>query len=371
MIIRNLIIAFTTMAGIANLAYAHDVDRGMPKLSGFATLGISHSSEHRGDYVLDGTVPKGAGLSHDWAFGNDSRVGAQISAGLTSSVSAVLQVISEYQHDSTYRPAVEWANIKYSFTPDFYIRAGRIALPTFLNSDTRKVGYSYPWIHPPTDIYRQLAITNSDGIDTMFRFDIGVATNAVRAIYGRNEIDRATSTSTSRGLWGVFDTVEQGPTTLHVGYQERETSTYSNSTGLTGPWTWNRDESLGANYDPGNWFITSEWIKRESSYKKIAWFVSAGLRIGNFTPYFNYGRDSAPSYSSTPTASSVRLATRSQNTTSIGTRYDFKRNADFKLQYDLIRTSDDSNGYLTNVPTGITLHGDRFHVFSAVFDFLF
>jgi hypothetical protein len=47
------------------------------------------------------------------------------------------------------------------------------------------------------------------------------------------------------------------------------------------------------------------------------------------------------------------------------------RNYDFKVQYDQVQLSNDSNGYLINVPTGVTLYGSKFHVISAVVDFVF
>jgi hypothetical protein len=47
------------------------------------------------------------------------------------------------------------------------------------------------------------------------------------------------------------------------------------------------------------------------------------------------------------------------------------RNYDFKFQYDQVRLSSNSNGYLINVPPGVILHGSRFYVISAVVDFVF
>ena len=348
--------------------------RPMFKFGGFGTLGVNHSSQKLADYVLDSTIPKGAGRSNDWALGNDSRIGVQATANVTPKVSAVLQVISEYQADSTYRPSIEWANMKYSFTPDAYLRAGRIALPTFLNSDSRDVGYSYPWVHPPVGLYRQLAITNSDGIDAMYRFEILNIENSIRAMCGRNTIDRPTSTSTSRGMWGFFDTLEYGPATFRVGYQERESSSHSHLTGVTGAWIRNSDLSIGARYDLGNWFAMSEWIQRKSTTKVDAMYLSAGYRMDKFIPYLIYSKNRPASFLSgfpAPTATAIQSAKKSQSTISLGVRWDFMKNADAKLQFDQIHLSDDSNGYLANVPAGVTLYGTKFHVISAVLDFLF
>ena len=350
------------------------VSKPMFKIGGYGSLGIAHSSQSLGDYVLDGTHPKGPGRSSDWSFNNDSRIGVQASADFTPNITAVLQLDYEYQAGGSYDTDVEWANIKYAFTPNAYIRVGRIVLPTFLFSNNIKVGYSYPWVHPPIDLYRQLPMTNSDGVDAAYRFEIGEAWNSIRVVLGKGEIERATSTSTSRGLWGIFDTFEYGPTTMHIGYQERKSSSYNKLTGVTGEWIKNSDLSVGASYDVNDWFAMSEWIQRKSTTKLQAMYVSAGLHVSKVTPYLTYSQNSPASFLTgfpPPTAAAIQNAKRSEKTVSLGMRWDFMKNTDIKLQLDQVHLGSDSNGYLDNVPAGVVLYGDRFYVISTVVDFVF
>lgn len=369
---------FIALLGIFTcLTNAQAAETDQPKFTfgGFGSLGVSHSSMRLGDYTLDSTMPKGAGLSDDWSTGNDSRIAGHLAAKFTPKVSAVLQVVSEYHTPNTYQPEIEWANVKYAFTPDAYIRVGRIAVPTFLDSNNRDVGYSYVWIHPPVELYRQLAITSSDGVDAMYRFEIGDVGNTIKAIiYGENTIERSTSKSISKDMWGIFDTIEYGPTTTHVGYQERLAASQNLQTGVTGAWVRNSDLSVGVNYDPGNWFAMSEWIQRKSTTKISAMYVSAGYRVKKFTPYLTYSQNSRGSFLPgfpPPSSNSIQLANRSQSTVSLGVRWDFMKNTDFKLQYDQVKLSDNSNGFLANVPANVSLYGAKFHVLSAVVDFIF
>jgi len=361
---------------IAINAKAEVTETGKPKVTfdGFGSLGVSHSSMKSGDYVLDSSIPKGTALSEDWSFGNDSRIAVHLAADFTPKISAVLQLVSEYHTPNTYEPEVEWANVKYAFTPDLYIRFGRIALPTFMHSDNRDVGYTYVWIHPPLELYRQLPISHSDGVDGMYRVQIGESMNSIKAIlYGENTLERENSTSKSKDMWGIFDTIELGPTTAHVGYQERLAAT-ENSQGVTGPWIRNSDLSLGLQYDPGDWFVISEWIQRKSTTKISAMYVSGGYRVKKFTPYVTYAQNSPGSFLPgypPPSPSSITRAERAQRAVSLGVRWDFMKNADLKLQYDQVKLSDNSNGFLANVPTGVILYGEQFHVISAVFDFIF
>ncbi len=344
------------------------------KLGGFGTLGLSHSSQDLGDYVVDGSLPSGPGRSSDWSTTNNSGIAAHLNADFSPKISALLQIDSEYHADGTYQPEVEWFSVKYAFTPNFYLRAGRIALPTFMDSENRDVGYSYTWVTPPVDLYHQLSIPSSDGLDAMYRSEIGDAVNTVKAIFGRNTFDRPNSVTTSRDMWGIFDTIEYGQTTFHAGYQQRTSSVQYVSTGVNGAWIQNSDISLGVSYDPGDWFAMSEWIQRRANYVSSAMYVSAGYRIRRFTPYVTYSQNSPGSFvqpSPPPTTVAIQLASRAQSTDSLGVRWDFMRNYDLKLQYDRVTLGDQSNGYLINVPPNVVLYGTTFHVISAVVDFVF
>jgi len=374
MAIKLRLILLLLLAAVAVDAKAVESEQPMFKFSGFGSLGLSHSSQSQGDYVQDSGIPKGPGLSENWSTANDSRIAMHLTADFSPKISAVLQVISEYHVENTFQPEVEWANVKYAFTPDIYIRFGRTELPTFLDSKNKDVGYSYPWVRPPLELYHQLAISNSDGIDAMYRQEIGEARNSIKAILGRSEIERTSSSSISRDIWGIFDIVEYGPATLSIGYQERESASKSNTTGVTGAWVRNSDLSIGASYDPGSWFVISEWVQRQSTYKIGAMYVSAGYRVNKFTPYLTYSQNSPGSFLPgfpAPSPNSIRLANRAQSTVSAGVRWDFRNNADLKLQYDQVKLSNNSNGFLLNVPAGVNLYGTRFHVITAVADFIF
>lgn len=103
----------------------------MFSFSGFGTLGAVHSNEDHADFTSV-LKPNGAGYTHRWSTDVDSRIAGQINARFTSRLSAMVQVISEQLADNTYRPHVEWANLKYQPTPQISFRAGRIVLPALL-----------------------------------------------------------------------------------------------------------------------------------------------------------------------------------------------------------------------------------------------
>jgi hypothetical protein len=375
---RYYFIALLGIFACITNAKAAETDQPKVTFGGFGSLGVSHSSMRFGDYTLDSSIPTGSGLSEDWSTTNDSRIAGHMAAQITPTVSVVLQVDSEYHTGNTYEPEVEFVNVKYVFAPNAYIRVGRIALPTFLESENRDVGYTYAWIHPPVEVYRQEQITHSDGVDANYRLQIGEMGNSIKAVYGRSTIatndSPATSTLSSKHLWGIFDTFEYGQTTIHAGYQERNTNSGYLLTGQTGTWVKDSDLSVGVQYDTGDWFAMSEWIQRKSTTKISAMYISTGYRVKKFTPYLIYSQNSPGSFLPgfpPPSSNGILLTNRSQSTVSLGVRWDFRRNTDFKLQYDQVKLSDNSNGYLANVPANVSLYGTKFHVISAVVDFVF
>jgi hypothetical protein len=379
--------------------------------SAFGTLGVVHSSEQQADFAVGPFQPNGAGYTHSWSAAVDSLIGGQISARITPELSAVLQVIAEQNYDGTYRPRVEWANIKYQFTPDLSVRVGRVELPTFLFSDTRKVGYTYPWVRPPIEVYGLVPITDSDGADFSYRLSIGDLTNTTQGSYvqldAQQPYDRGAAIS--RESFNIANTIEYQSLTFRLSYQHARLTITSldgllDSFRMFGPQgiaiadRYNSDnkpietEIIGAEYDPGHWFVISEWgHARFNSFlgEVTAWYASGGYRMGKFTPYLTYAHEGAASNSDpgltlaglppalvglaaglNAAVNTVLESIPTQTTDSIGVRWDFMKNLDLKLQADHTRLGADSSGTLINVQPGFRL-GSTINLFSVAVNFVF
>ncbi|HEY3697860.1 MAG TPA: hypothetical protein VGK97_00910 [Spongiibacteraceae bacterium] len=414
-------IAFASMHSA--LSQADTSDQSMFSFRGFGTVGVVHSSEKGADYV--GTVfqPNGAGRTHEWDMNVDSKLGAQVTATFSDKFSAVIQAVSQHQYDNSYRPLIEWANVKYQATSELSIRAGRIVLPSFLISDSRLVGYANPWIRPPEEVYFIASITNNDGADITYRSQIGDATNSLQAFYGSNTTHAPTSTVKSKPSWGLNDSVELGSLTLRAGYisskldlnvRELEPllsgldqfgdaavafgfqSAGNQAHAMADKYSLSDIQvhiyTLGANYDPGNWFVMAEVAKFDAEgflADSKAGYVTGGYRFGKFTPYVTIAKvksdsttedgistaglpgafaDGATSLNAGINAVLPNFP-KSQKSASIGVRWDFMRSADLKVQYDRLSLEDDTTGRLTNAETGFD--GGKVNVISAAIDFVF
>lgn len=360
----------TAMASLATAAEPSDpADSGnintptqpMFSLNGFGTVEQAHSSARYGDYAFDNLQPLGIGRSRNWSGDADSRIGIQLTSNITPQLSGVLQIVSEYRWNDTYSPFVNWANLKYAFTPDFSVRVGRIALASFLASDSRKIGFSNITARPPVEVYSLLALKTSDGIDAVYRTHFDDITDSTTILYGKATVTNVRGVDIhSTDVWGIFNTLEYGATTLHAAYQERNVDNQNPPLG--------KFMSVGFNYDPGNWFASGEWVKainfnaNKLKIPRVAWDLSGGRRFGDFAPYITISA-LCPEVNT----GMIPIAQRSYST---GIRWDFMRNTDLKLQLDHVRLGEGSYGTLLNVAPG-SPKGGQFNVVSLVADFIF
>ena len=79
-----------------------------------------------------------------------------------------IRVIGKMVWSDNFDLEADWAFASYSFSDQVQVRIGKIKLPTFLVSDFIEVGYSYPWIRPPQEVYTGNPITSIVGGDLLF-----------------------------------------------------------------------------------------------------------------------------------------------------------------------------------------------------------
>ncbi|CAH0258133.1 hypothetical protein SRABI118_03142 [Massilia sp. Bi118] len=396
-------------------AAAHAQDDGAAgpawTLSGFGTIGAAHSSERNGDYTANVLKANGAGATRSWSANVDSRLGAQLDLRFTKAWSAVLQVVSEQGLDNSYRPRVEWANLKYQATPDLALRFGRIALPMFLTADYRKVGYIYPWVRPPVEGYGALPFTSSDGVDATLRWSAGAVQNSSQLFYGRDDVRLIDPLrATARGIVGISNTSDWGALSVRANLIRAEITTDIGSAlfdayeaagpaGVAIARNYRIDHkhatiaSIGMNYDPGRWFLMAEASRTRSASllgSTRSMYASAGLRIRSFTPYLSIAQARAVSAThedglptaGLPPAAAAQLAQLNgglnlllatipqQDTQALGVRWDLAANAALKLQYDRVTPRLGSRGTLINL-TPAFRSGQTAHVTSVALDFVY
>ncbi len=332
-------------------------------LSGFGTLGAVYSDYRQADFTGQFIQPRGAGFTRTLTPTPDSDLGGQIDVNDGNGLSGVLQVLSRDNEEGNFRPGIEWANIKYSFTSDLAVRAGRTLLPTYERSDSENVGYALPWVRLPNEIRYSNSATHSDGVDVLYRVKTGTVTQDLQIQWGRTSEDFSGAVFHGKDLLVLSDTVQYGDTSVHLAYQ---TMMY---TYASRPPARYKLASAGFTYDPGTWFVAadSNYAHYDFFGDFYAWYLSSGVRLGHFTPYAIYSIEDAPTAG--PQSGLSHLG--DERTFSAGVRWDFAKNVDLKLQWQqiLIRTLDAPASF-TNRQPGFRV-GDRPNVVSLALDFVF
>lgn len=408
---RHSVIGIATTV-VCSMAYASDESATQFSFGGYGTVGMVHSSEQHADFAANPLLGGRVGTAEQWSPNVDSRIAGQLGAQFTSSLSGVIQMVAERRADNTYKPTIEWGNLRYQVSQSLSVRLGRIALPVLMAAEYRKVGYSVPWVRTPVEVYGLVPITTSDGVDASLRTRHGPVTNTIKASWGHNHmrLGEGYGSAEINQLVGASDVVEFGATTLRAGYIRGDLDVPAvqpffdafRAFGTRGASLAERYElndkkasvlSIGGSYDPGAWFVTAEWARSRTHSllgDKQGWYTGGGYRFGDFTPYITYARvhtrtpqsDSGISTAGLPraaAASAVALnaslnrylaSSPNQRTVAVGARWDFARNVALKMQYDRISLGPNSWGTLVNVQPGF-ISGGTVHVATVTVDFVF
>ncbi len=110
------------------------------------------------------------GVSDDLSFSNETTFGIQVKAPISEEINMVLQ----FAGDSIETQAeVDWAFVEYQMLPSLNIRAGRLRVPGFMVSEYQAVGYAYPWVQAPLEVYGLTPFLRYEGFDLRYFISMG------------------------------------------------------------------------------------------------------------------------------------------------------------------------------------------------------
>jgi len=399
-------------------ARADDLQKKI-KLSGFGTLGAAWNSTDEAGFTRDASQPHGATRTPDGRV--DSRLGLQADGTLSSTLRGTLQVVSKYNYDGTFRPEFAWAFLGWAPVPEIEARAGRLGIESFMNADSRDVGYSYLWVRPPVECFGLIPITRMDGADLTGTIQLGgSATLRLKAFYGAIVSEQIPVTGypnldlSGDRIGGAIAEVQGGPWRARMAYARFQVrkgfpppvsnlpgyldtyATLLGDPGLTqtaagaalkdGVFQW---YSAGVTYEEGR--VQGQAVLNHLGSDKIsipaswAGFVSLGCRLGQVTPYGLFSRIAsrqqglpylgALPYLPGPQAAQVvsavaQLAAANEDTRSTvaaGLRWDWHANLDCKFQVERIHAANPGSLWNNAQPDW----NGRATVLTAVVDFVF
>lgn len=369
-----VVIAFAATC-IAPVVWAQDGE-SVVSVSGFGTFGAVYHDLDGVEFRRDISQPVGV-KAHQLSLDTDSMLGLQMTVRPSAQLEATVQLVSRNAIDVGYRPQFTWAYVKYKPTEDVALRAGRLGIETFMQGDSTEIGYANLQVRQPVLFYPR----TYDGMDLELLRPLGAGTVRLKGTAGLL-VGKLLSVNTydSKGspLWSALAEYAQGAWTGRVSAGKYTLKNESSATQLDMlrsalSMTPNGAEinavmsmkdralnytSLILAYDSGplQGFVGLSQIASPGWATLHALHSFVGYRIGKFTPYAGYSRQTAdrdtiatgiPSGLSSATDTLNQAAALAQGALktnesglTLGVRYDISRNTSIKFQVDRILYQD-------------------------------
>ncbi len=373
-------------------------------LHGFGTLGMTRADTENAQFVRDLSQPQGAGTQ--WTAKVDSLLGIQANVHFSTSTEAVLQAVSRYHADASYRPELTWAFLRHDFSPDLSLRVGRLGTEFYMLGDSRLVGYSNISVRPPSDFYGSLVFSYIDGADVSATVPVASGLLKAKLFAGKSPEKSPFSPDIlwdlqGSSLVGGYLDYQSGPWQVRLSHVqarfENEAPTdallQANGDPLGGfPYLSlvpemamahqkARFNSVGLVYDRGplNVQLMVNQIRHDGAAyaDSSAGYLLAAYRLGAVTPYLGLSRSVSEvvplPVSPVPgvdalTHSLVSQSYTDQHSYTLGGRWDVKKNLALKAQLDWVRGSPASVFMFKGVQPG---WDGKMTVFSLALDFVF
>lgn len=300
---------FSAMAG-----FAKEANTGFT-VKGFGTVGLSGTDTGRIGFRRD--IKETSGVTDDWGFDTDSRLGLQLDADINASWHATMQWAARNNTGDFFEQNLDWAFLRRRVADGLDVRVGRMGLDVFMLSEYRNVGYAYLWAHPPHAFYAGLPVYHFDGMDITKKFAVGDGAMTIKAFGGYSFLQVPThfASFTEQGLTlaGGKLAYEVGNWSARIGYNyslnNNELAPLQplldalSSTSINAVWPGaqslvqqivNKNKvvhfsSIGLSYDDSRWLAQMEasYIDTDlSTYPSVAGgYLSVGRRFGKVTLY--------------------------------------------------------------------------------------
>lgn len=267
------------------------------RINGFANFvgGITSSDEAL--YGYDDNI----------SFSEESLFAIQVSGDINDKMTATGQIVAKGENG--YQPEFEWAYISYQATDNLSVSAGRLRVPLFRYSASKDVGYSYHWVNAPRSVY-DVAFNNLEGIrldynnyagdwEYGFQFASGTINSSIDVANAQGEFVPVELNSENAAILTAEATYEwfkiravagRGTTTFLPASLEPTLSQLPAN--IADSLRIDDDTAtfygLGLEVDKFDWFVSAEItevdIEESFSPKDTAYYVTAGIRSGKFTP---------------------------------------------------------------------------------------
>lgn len=180
------------------------------KINGFFTGGFATNDGDPAELSI-------YGIEDNYSTAAVTRLGLQMTFEVSDDMNLTGQLVARGVND--YEVDAEWAYLSWDVTNNFTARIGRQRIPYYLLSEYLEVGYAYPWVRPPIEIYN-IPISSTDGIGLLYDFNLGDVSFSTQAYAGASSgyADQLEGEFTLNQAWGVAQFIEWNDFTFRVGF---------------------------------------------------------------------------------------------------------------------------------------------------------
>lgn len=193
------------LLSFASFSYAVDVD-----FSGFGTIGGTISDK---DYTYLRFI------DNDGTLKSSSLIGAQADIKFTDQWKATIQgkVAPAKDSDQDWDATLPWAFLSYRPTNDWLIRAGKMRVPLYLNSQNMDVGVTYEMARLPQEVYS--LSPNDDGIGVIVTksFEFSSGELLIDAFYGKINTPYRTYLREDLSAYSAYGGLPKGANFTNIG----------------------------------------------------------------------------------------------------------------------------------------------------------
>ena len=348
------------------------------QFDGFMTAGaaqiVSIDEADKGNIYIGGLGDRG--ISEDLSFEKDTRFGLQISSDVAENMSVVAQLLGRGENGN-FNAIIEWAYIDYEIHETTSVHVGKIKQPVYLVNDYVEVGYAYPWIRPPQEVYLLNNPLNTvNGIELLLQFPVGPGTLSLQPYVGSNRDDIPNAQGAyfeAENIYGIDIKYSGRGYTAHASNFQCEVKTFGGFTTdannpFLQPLTVNLNgtgncnvSAAGFNLDLANVVVYAEWTKRTTDKELSrafgdteAYYATVGYRFGKFLPHITFASitgeastfglstgngaitdGSVPSSLPVP-GGSLNFPVQLQTSITAGLRYEVNDSAALKIEYQVV-----------------------------------
>jgi len=126
------------------------------------------------------------GYKDSFELSKSSLLGLQGEYEFNEQWSATTQILLKSNNNATIdNSGLEWLYLTYSPIDSIKVKLGKLRTPFFTLSDFSDVGFAYPWITPPEQVYDNSLFKTFDGIDVVYKFGTQTFDITLEGYYGK------------------------------------------------------------------------------------------------------------------------------------------------------------------------------------------